>query len=105
MREFEITRARKSDTEALAALEARLLATGILAPKAAEKTLDAKSDDVTTLAVNRRVMIAKGMAEQRVKALEENNAALRAEVRSLREQLMRFKHLDEHLSKTGRLLP
>jgi hypothetical protein len=49
-------------------------------------------------------MIAKNQADQRVKALEEQNATLRAEVYELREQLKRFKHLDEHLCRTGRLL-
>ena len=43
--------------------------------------------------------------EARVKALEEQNASLKAEVASLRERLRRFEHLDDHLSRTGRLLP
>lgn len=50
-------------------------------------------------------MAAKGRAEARVKALEEQNASLKAEVASLRERLRRFEHLDDHLSRTGRLLP
>ena len=37
--------------------------------------------------------------------LEEQNASLKAEVASLRERLRRFEHLDDHLSRTGRLLP
>src|ERR1039458_5885349 len=44
--------------------------------------------------VYQRVLIAKSQADQRVKALEEQNATLRAEVYELREQLKRLKHLD-----------
>jgi hypothetical protein len=55
-------------------------------------------------AIDHRIMIAKNQSDQRVKALEEQNAALRAEVHELREQLKRFKHLDAHLCRTGRLL-
>ena len=44
-------------------------------------------------------------SQARVKALEEQNASLKAEVASLRERLRRFEHLDDHLSRTGRLLP
>ena len=50
-------------------------------------------------------MAAKGRAEARVKELEEQNAALKAEVSSLRECLRRFEQLDDHLGRTGRLLP
>ena len=55
--------------------------------------------------IDKRIMAAKGRAEARVKALEEQNASLKAEVASLREQLRRFEHLDDHLARTGRLLP
>ena len=55
--------------------------------------------------IDKRIMAAKGRAEARVKALEEQNASLKAEVASLRERLRRFEHLDDHLSRTGRLLP
>lgn len=55
--------------------------------------------------IERRVMAAKGQAEARVKMLEEQNAALKAEVAGLRERLRRFEHLDDHLCRTGRLLP
>lgn len=60
--------------------------------------------DATAQAADNRLMAAKGRAEQRVKALEEQNAALRAEIHGLREQLARYKHLDEHLCRTGRIL-
>ena len=49
-------------------------------------------------------MAARNKAERRAKELEEQNAALRAEICDLRDQLIRYKHLEEHLCKTGRLL-
>ena len=52
-----------------------------------------------------RVGLSPSAAHRRVKALEEQNASLKAEVASLRERLRRFEHLDAHLSRTGRLLP
>lgn len=102
---LSVVRQNPAVKEALQALEDRLRDSGTLGvAKAAQNASDAVSEDATTLVVDRRIMIAKGKAEQRVKALEEQNAALRAEVRDLREQLIRYKHLDEHLCKTGRLL-
>lgn len=90
---------------ALEALEERLRADGTLPDEneAGTKT-DRVSDEATNRSVDRRIMAAKGKAEQRVKALEEENAALHAEVRDLREQLTKYRHLDEHLCMTGRLL-
>ena len=87
--------------EALKTLEASLTMRGILGVGGAASA----PDDATSLAADRRIMVAKGKAEQRVKSLEEQNAALRAEVHELRERLSHFKHLDEHLCRTGRLLP
>jgi len=52
----------------------------------------------------RRAMNAKARAEQRVKALEEQNATLRAEVKSLRDQVRKLNFMDEHLAQSGRLL-
>lgn len=73
-------------------------------PKAAHGAADeltATSEKV----IDKRIMVAKGRAEARVKALEEQNASLKAEVASLRERLRRFEQLDDHLGRTGRLLP
>ncbi len=89
----------------LEALEARLLASGVLQP---EKPAPGNSSDVrmiaTIQAVDKRIMAAKAKAEQRVKQLEEQNAALKAEVRDLRDQIKTYRHLDDHLCSTGRLL-
>jgi hypothetical protein len=54
--------------------------------------------------LEQRLRLAKRQSELRIKALEEQNAALKAEVRDLHEQLGRFEHLEEHLSRTGRML-
>jgi hypothetical protein len=88
---------------ALMALEARLRETGIL-PSIASDSTSGGIDNGSRTTAESRVLRAKYQAEQRVKVLEEQNAALRAEVTDLRDQLRRFEHLDAHLCKTGRLL-
>lgn len=90
---------------ALATLETRLRAQDILVGEASKQTSSNEADDTSLRAADKRLMTAKAQAEARVKVLEEQNATLRAEVRDLKEQLGRFKHLDDHLSRTGRLLP
>lgn len=60
--------------------------------------------EASSKAVDRRIMVARAEAEARVKILEEQNAALKAEVRDLREQLGRYKHLEDHLCRTGKML-
>ncbi len=49
-------------------------------------------------------MAEKSISDKRIKELEGQNASLRAEIHDLRDQISRFKQLDDHLSKTGRLL-
>ncbi len=91
--------------KAMEVLEARLRSAGTLGDvKTAVGVSSKVSEAATTQAVDRRIMAAKGKAEQRVKMLEEQNAALRAEVRDLRDQLAKYRHLDAHLCSTGRLL-
>lgn len=90
---------------ALAALENRLMAAGMLTSAKPESApANEYIAQASSLAVDGRIMVAKGKAEQRVKVLEEQNATLRAELRDLREKLLRYKHLDSHLCATGRLL-
>lgn len=90
---------------ALEALEARLLASGTLQPAKAVPDPDiAAGTDATSQAIYKRIMAEKAKAEQRVKQLEEQNAALKAEVRNLHDQLKTYRHLDEQLCTTGRLL-
>jgi hypothetical protein len=88
---------------ALDDVEAQLLSSGVLktSPKVQSVGIP---DQQASQAIDHRIMLAKNQSDQRVKALEEQNAALRAEVHELREQLKTFKHLDAHLCRTGRLL-
>lgn len=85
---------------ALEALEARLRAEGTLPPSKAPQT----QDEAASASVDRRVVTINNRTEQRVNALEEQNAALRAEVRELREQLKRYRMIDDHLAQTGRMV-
>ena len=84
-------------------LEMRLHESGVI--------VDNRSNDISIepgesagLTVDKRAMADKAISDARVKELEAQNASLRAEVHDLRDQIVRFKHLDDHLSKTGRLL-
>ena len=102
---LSVIRQNPSVKSALETLEERLRANGTLPNQ--DKTRDKVariSSDATGQSEDRRIMAAKGKAEQRVKMLEEQNAALSAEVRALREQITRYRHLDEHLCNTGRML-
>jgi len=102
---LSVVRQNPAVKEALAALEERLRADGILREsRNPMPAASASADEATGQAIERRILIAKNKAEQRVKDLEEQNIVLRAEISDLREQLARFRHLDEHLCTTGRLL-
>jgi hypothetical protein len=89
---------------ALAALETNLEALGVLRQAIKSIAAPGASDEVSDQAVNRRVVLSKNSAEKRVKTLEEQNASLRAELIEVREQLRKYKHLDDHLCTTGRLI-
>lgn len=90
---------------ALDALEARLLNDGVFQPKLTSPNASIEANtEATSQSIDKRIMAAKAKAEKRVKQLEEQNAALKAEVRDLRDQLKIYRHLDEHLCATGRLL-
>ncbi|MCV2353569.1 hypothetical protein LNV09_05270 [Paucibacter sp. B2R-40] len=89
---------------ALAALEVRLADQGVLS---AAPLVDPELKAMVGAADEqvRRAMSARATLEKRVKTLEEQNAALRAETAELRERLRRSALADIHLSQTGRLLP
>jgi cell division protein FtsB len=95
-------RQNPSIAQALQALEARLQDAGVT--NGASVPSNETTDAATIQAADLRILSSKASAERRVKAVEEQNAALKAENRDLREQLKRYKFLDEHLSTTGRLL-
>lgn len=87
--------------KAVVALEARLAASGKLkASKPAQKAINEATDDLLV----KRLTVAKVAAEARAKELEEKLAALKAQLHDQNETLKTFKHLDDHLSSTGRLL-
>jgi hypothetical protein len=89
---------------ALQALEARLREAEILPALISDHDATASGDRNTEAATASRVGKVNYQAKQRIKVLEEQNAALKAEVVDLRDKLRRLEHLDAHLSKTGRLL-
>lgn len=88
---------------ALEALEARLREQGTLPPTKGEEPPQTLHE-AATASVDRRVATLNNRTEQRVKALEEQNASLRAEVMELREQLKRYQIIDDHLAQTGRMV-
>lgn len=103
---LSVVRKNPAVKEALAALEVRLLALGLFGlSKIAPNPSTGHLAEASRLAVDGRILAAKGKAEHRVKVLEEQNATLRAEARDLREKLIRFSHMDAHLCATGQLLP
>lgn len=102
---LSVVRQNPAVKNALEVLENRLRTSGALgSSKQTQNISESISDSAASHAADRRIMEAKGKAEARVKALEEQNAALRAEVHDLSEKLKRYKHLDDHLCNTGRLL-
>ena len=88
---------------ALEALEGRLRAEGTLPPVKGERPPQTQ-DEASSASVGRRIVTINSRTEQRVKALEEQNAALRAEVLELREQIKRYRMIDDHLAHTGRMV-
>jgi LPS O-antigen subunit length determinant protein (WzzB/FepE family) len=86
---------------AVLTLEVRLAASEKLkASKSAQKAIDQSTDDLLV----KRLTAAKNAAEARAKELEEKLAALKAQLHDHNETLKTFRHLDDHLSGTGRLL-
>jgi hypothetical protein len=93
---------------ALTTLEARLAQQGVLSAaslRAQDLPPELKAQVGAADEQVRRAMSARATLEKRVKTLEEQNAALRAENVELRERLRRTALADIHLAQTGRLLP
>ena len=80
--------------DALRQLEDRLRSAGVLPPEIAQ-------GDAPPLRV--RGQLQAYSDAERLRKVEGENAALRAEVFELRRQLLRLKNLDEHVGQTGRL--
>jgi hypothetical protein len=80
--------------ESLRALEDDLRARGVL---------PALDPDAESVPQQRSDAIRAARTEGRLKSVEQENAALRAEVQTLRAALKRYEVLDEVLAETGRL--
>ena len=91
-------RQNPSIAQALQALEARLSESCVIKP------VEAPTYDATSQAADLRILSSKTSAERRTKAVEEQNAALKAEVNDLKQKLKQYKFLDEHLATSGRML-
>ncbi len=92
---------------ALAEVEVRL---GLMAAHDNSKSQELPSANALALIGTaeehaRRAVAAKSTLEKRIKSLEEQNAALRAENRELSDRLRRSALAEEHLCTTGRVLP
>lgn len=59
----------------------------------------------SSMAADVRSALVLASAEKRVKALEEKNASLLAEIQELQKKLKKYSLLEAHLGETGRLLP
>lgn len=95
---LSVVRQNPAVKAALEGLEARLRESGVT------KQSIAPADEATVRATDLRILASKSSAERRVKAVEEQNAALKAELNDLKQQLKQYKFLDEHLATTGRIL-
>lgn len=93
-----VFRQNPSIAQSLQALEARLSKSCVIKP------VEVPTDEATSHAADMRVLSSKASAERRTKAVEEQNAALKAEVNDLKQRLKQYKFLDEHLATTGRML-
>lgn len=95
-------------TGALAAVEQRLAEGGVITDgpvdfKAMPEAVQAEFGAAEERA--RRASAARASLEKRVKALEEQNATLRAANRDLSDRLRRSAFSELHLAQTGRMLP
>lgn len=100
---LSVLRQNPAVKDALESLENRLRESGIIV-EVRQNDISIEPSESAELTVDKRATAEKAVLDARIKQLEEQNASLRAEVHNLRDQIVRFKHLDDHLSKTGRLL-
>ncbi len=90
----------------LEALETRLKEemTGCTSAKKTSQNTSNQADDISYAVLAGRLTKAKSSADKRVKALEEQNATLRAELTTLRVALAKYEHIEAHLGETGKWL-
>ena len=102
---LSVVRQNPAVKAALERLENQLQAANIFQDTGANsKTSSEATDMATTQARDMRILSSKAIAERRVKAVEEQNAALKAEVNDLKQKLKQYKFMEEHLATTGRML-
>jgi hypothetical protein len=91
----------------LEALETRLkdeMASGPTSAKKTAQNTSNQADNISYAVLAGRLTKAKSSADKRVKALEEQNATLRAELATLRVTLANYEHIEAHLGETGKWL-
>lgn len=98
-----VLRQNPSVKAALDSLEAELRNSGTLALLKSELPPQEVSGGLESV-VERRINSINDRLEKRVKVLEEQNAALRAELMELREKTKRYALIEKHLTETGRMV-
>ena len=87
----------------LEALEKELADSGIIPSPCGESSSQATSTP-SERATDDRIILINDKAQKRIKALEEKNAALSAELMELRAKLKRYEMIEKHLTETGRMV-
>jgi tRNA(Phe) wybutosine-synthesizing methylase Tyw3 len=87
----------------LEVLEEELIDSGILSRNDNNEG-SIEASQLSGRAIDQRIISINGKAEQRIKVLEEQNAALKAEVMELRSKIKRFELIEKHLTETGRMV-
>jgi hypothetical protein len=98
-----VLRQNPSVKAALDSLEAELRNSGTLALLKSELPPQDVLGGLESV-VERRINSINDRLEKRVKVLEEQNAALRAELMELREKTKRYALIEKHLTETGRMV-
>ncbi len=89
--------------DALESLEKELADSGIIPGSSGESSSQSISTP-SERATDDRIILVNDKAQKRIKALEEKNAALSAELMELRAKLKRYEMIEKHLTETGRMV-
>lgn len=98
-----VLRQNPSVKAALGALEDELRHAGTLPTLKSESPPQEVSEGSESVVASRIASINE-RTEKRVKVLEEQNAALKAELIELREKIKRYALIEKHLTETGRMV-
>ena len=88
---------------ALEALETELVESGIMR-RLDTNFMSTAGQTPSEGAIDQRITLINDKAEKRIKSLEEQNAALKAELMDLRDKLKRYDLIEKHLTETGRMV-